>query len=220
MYTMGGLGIFAFPAYINPNKGFDISFFGTLIAVGVAMIIGFVITYITYKDKSDSTEEKIKESEKNEEVLKQEIFVSPVKGNVVPLDKVNDEVFSSGAAGKGVGIKPIDGKVYAPADGEVTMVFETGHAIALTTASNSELLIHIGIDTVELNGEGFKKHVKKGDKVKKGDLLISFDPKIIEEKGYDDTVILLVTNSDQFLDVIVIDKKVVDLNDELLAVAV
>lgn len=121
-----------------------------------------------------------------------------VKGKAIPLSEVKDEVFSSGALGKGCGFIPETGEVYAPADGRVEMVFPTKHAIGLKTKGGAEVLIHIGINTVELNGKGFDYFVKQGDKVSKGQLLEKFDLKGIKDQGYDTTVIVVVTNSDEY----------------------
>ncbi|ERI89723.1 putative PTS system glucose-specific EIICBA component [Clostridiales bacterium oral taxon 876 str. F0540] len=121
---------------------------------------------------------------------------SPMEGEVVSLDKVPDDVFSAKLLGDGFGIVPSQGEVFAPADGEVTVLFPTKHAAAVTTDNGLEVLVHIGIDTVALNGEGFTAHVAQGDKVKKGDLLISFDTKVVGEKAKSLTSAVIVTNMD------------------------
>lgn len=121
-----------------------------------------------------------------------------VKGKAIPLSEVKDEVFSSEALGKGCGFLPEGGEIYAPEDGRVEMVFPTKHAIGLKTKGGAEVLIHIGINTVELNGEGFDYFVKQGDKVSKGQLLEKFDLEAVKSKGYDTTVIVVVTNSDEY----------------------
>ncbi|MBC6695772.1 PTS glucose transporter subunit IIA [Terrisporobacter mayombei] len=120
-------------------------------------------------------------------------------GKVIPIDQVNDEVFSSKMLGDGIAIYPENNDVVAPCDAEVTMIMEeTRHAMGLKLANGIELLFHIGIDTVSMNGEGFSIHVKSGYKVNKGDKLISFDKDLIKEKGLDDVVIMAVTNSDEY----------------------
>ncbi|HFI0860833.1 TPA: sucrose-specific PTS transporter subunit IIBC [Streptococcus suis] len=131
----------------------------------------------------------------------EEILVSPLSGNVVTLENVNDPVFSSGAMGKGLAVKPSEGVVYAPADAEVTIAFETGHAYGLKTASGAEILIHIGIDTVSMNGNGFEKLVVAGDKVKAGTPIAKFDAAKIAEAGLDDTTMVIVTNTADFAEV-------------------
>lgn len=122
---------------------------------------------------------------------------SPLKGTVVALETVNDEAFASGAMGPGVGIIPAEGKLYAPVDGEVTAVFPTNHALGISSADGLEILVHIGIDTVEMNGNGFTGHVKTGDKVKAGKLLVEFSIDKIKAAGYDPTTMVLVTNADE-----------------------
>ncbi|MCI5773014.1 MAG: beta-glucoside-specific PTS transporter subunit IIABC [Erysipelotrichaceae bacterium] len=220
-YTMGGLGLFAFPAYINPETGFDMSFYGTIIAVLVAMACGFILTWMFGYKNEEVNEEKPNQSlVEVDGLIKQEIYTAPVAGEVVPLEKVNDNVFASGIVGKGIAVKPSEGKIYAPCDGEAMTVFPTGHAIGIKTSANAELLIHIGIDTVQLDGKGFKTHIKQGDMVKKGQLLVEFDQAFIKEQGYDDTVMFVVTNSNKFLDVIAAKDEKADQDKELLAIAI
>lgn len=117
----------------------------------------------------------------------------PAKGRVIPITEVKDEVFASKGMGDGIGIQAEEGKVYAPFDGNVEAVFPTGHAVGLS-AKGVELLIHIGINTVELDGKGFQAHVAQGDSVRKGDLLVTFDKAMVEREGYDSTVICVVTD--------------------------
>lgn len=117
---------------------------------------------------------------------------SPAKGLAIPIEEVKDEVFASKGMGDGIGIVAEEGKVYAPFDASVEILFPTGHAIGLS-ANGVELLIHIGINTVELDGRGFQAHVAQGDTVRKGDLLVTFDKEMIEKEGYDTTVICVVT---------------------------
>ena len=132
---------------------------------------------------------------------------SPVEGNVIPLEEMKDEGFASGSMGPGVAIIPEADTIYAPEDAEIAMVFDTKHAVGFTTKDGVEILIHIGIDTVELNGEGFVTHVHAGDQVKKGDKLVTFDRKAIAEKGYDTTIAVLVTNADQYEKILAIPGK-------------
>ena len=138
---------------------------------------------------------------KEKEKTAAKVIYSPLKGNVVPLSEVGDPVFSEGMMGPGVGIVPEEGKLYSPVDGEITVAFHTGHAVGLKTSDNMEVLIHIGIDTVKMNGDGFKVHMKEGDKVKAGDQLGAFDRDIIQAANLDDTVLLLVTNANEYQEV-------------------
>ena len=126
---------------------------------------------------------------------------SPETGQIIPLSEVKDEVFSSGAMGKGVAIEPTDGVLYAPADGEVALVFPTGHAVGLNTTDGAEILMHIGMDTVELEGKGFETLVQKGETVKAGQPLVKFDIEAIKAAGYPVTTPMVVTNSKNYHDV-------------------
>lgn len=133
---------------------------------------------------------------KNQE--KGEKIYNCVKGNVIPVTEVKDETFSSECLGKGVGVIPVSTEIVAPVNGEVTMVFPTKHALALKTKSGVEILIHIGLDTVDLEGKPFKSYIKKGDKVKKGQLLIEADFDEIKKMNCDTTTMMVVANSKDF----------------------
>lgn len=126
---------------------------------------------------------------------------SPLNGQIVPLDQVEDEAFSAKVLGEGVAVEPSEGKLYAPCDGKVEMVFDTKHAVSLVSASGCEILLHIGIDTVKLNGKYFTAHVSGGQEVRKGDLLISFDMKGIQSAGYKTTTPMIVCNTEQYTSV-------------------
>ena len=120
------------------------------------------------------------------------------KAKVVELKDVHDPTFNSGMLGQGVAIVPSEGKIYAPADGEIAMVFETLHAVSMTADNGVEILVHVGLDTVELKGEGFEAHVQAGDKVKKGDLMLSVDLDAVQAAGYDIVTPILVCNTDEY----------------------
>ncbi len=123
---------------------------------------------------------------------------SPVKGKSVPLTEVNDPTFSEGMLGQGVAVIPSEGKIYAPADGEIGMVFDTLHAVSMTVDCGAEILIHVGLDTVKMNGEGFVGYVQAGDTVKKGDLLLEVDLDKVKEAGYDIITPVLICNTDEY----------------------
>lgn len=127
------------------------------------------------------------------------IVASPVTGEVLPLEEVNDPVFASGAMGRGIAVKPVTDTVYAPVSGEVMIAFETGHAYGLRMAQGVELLIHIGIDTVSLEGQGFEAKVKQGQMVEAGEVLAQFDPTVLADAGLEATTMLIVTNPAEFL---------------------
>ena len=138
-----------------------------------------------------------------------------MSGKVLELSTIKDEAFATGAMGKGIAIEPAVGKLVAPADGVVSAVFPTSHAIGISSNQGAELLIHIGMNTVKLKGEHFKVHVQEGDEVKAGDLLIEFDTDAIASKGYDLTTPIIVTNSDDFVDVISTDKTSITIGEKL-----
>lgn len=123
---------------------------------------------------------------------------APLAGTVVPLDEVADPTFAQGILGKGAAIVPAEGRVTAPADGVIDVMFDTGHAVSMTTADGAEVLIHVGLDTVQLKGAHYTARCKAGDKVKKGDLLIEFDPAAIKAAGYDIVTPVIICNSDAY----------------------
>ena len=173
----------------------------------VTTALGFGLTYaFGYKEETEVVEETVSEETTvvNEEVpatLQDETIQTPIVGDVVALSNVDDPVFSSGAMGQGIAVKPSEDVVYAPADAEVTIVFPTGHAYGLRTANGAEILIHVGIDTVSMNGEGFNHKVAQGDKVKAGDVLGTFDSAKIAAAGLDNTTMVIVTNTADFASV-------------------
>ncbi len=147
------------------------------------------------------------------------VLGAPAKGKAVALSEVNDPTFSSGMLGEGVAVVPADGKIYAPADGKIGMVFDTLHALSMTTTEGAEVLIHVGLDTVKLNGEGFKGYVKAGDDVKKGDLLLEADLDKIKEAGYDDVTIMIICNTAEYAGVTGHSGKEVEPGEEVVTIS-
>lgn len=145
-----------------------------------------------------------------------EVIASPMTGEVVQLENVEDDVFSSKMMGDGVAILPSEGKVYAPVTGEITVTMDSNHAVGITSENGAELLIHVGIDTVEMNGEGFTSHIQKGEQVNAGDLLLEVDLSTVQDKGYDPTTMIIVTNSADYAEVKVTEEENVTQADELL----
>ena len=183
-----------------------------LLMVAVSFALGFALTYMFgYQDEVEEVSGEISEAETDrlaEEAVtgtlaspSEGTIQTPIVGDVVALSNVNDPVFSSGAMGQGIAVKPSEDVVYAPADAEVTIVFPTGHAYGLRTANGAEILIHVGIDTVSMNGEGFNHKVAQGDKVKAGDVLGTFDSAKIAAAGLDNTTMVIVTNTADFASV-------------------
>ncbi|MDR1033584.1 MAG: glucose PTS transporter subunit IIA [Bifidobacteriaceae bacterium] len=216
-FTMAGMGVFGFPAYINPGTNEAInaayveagtdysahaidSVIAAAIGIAVAMVIAFLLTFFFYKEKEVVTVDV--SSTTAHPVTEDQVVIAPVEGKVIPLAELKDQAFAEGLLGKGVGIEPTKGEVVAPFDGEVTMIFPTLHALGVTSNSGLELLIHIGIDTVKLDGKYFTGHVKQGDKVKRGELLVTFDIKGIESEGYSTQVPVIVTNTPAYTDVV------------------
>ena len=188
--------------------------------------LSFVLTYMFgYKDEETAEEkaetEKLVEEETTGNVpaaLQNETIISPIVGSAVALSDVNDPVFSSGAMGQGIAIKPTEGVVYAPADAEVTIAFATGHAYGLKTANGAEILIHVGIDTVSMNGEGFDQKVSQGSKVKAGDIIGTFDSAKIAAAGLDDTTMVIMTNTADYASVTPVAEGTVAKGDAIIEV--
>ena len=171
----------------------------------VSVIKSNLEDYMEHNSLSKTTSEKtISEPKaKEDKNLKSPIILgSHITGTTIPLNKVPDEAFSSFALGKGIAAEPEIGKLYAPADGVVENLYETGHAIGIKTKQGAEILLHIGIDTVKLKGEHFSPKVKNGQAVKKGDLLICFDIDGIKQKGYNLATPMIICNSDDYKNVI------------------
>lgn len=211
-YVIGGLGIFGTVSFIS-ESGDPTSMYYSFICIAVSMIVGFLLTYFFWSDHTNEESQITLNNKENKEII-----ASPLTGNVIPLKNVKDDAFAQGALGNGIGIIPSEGKVVSPVDGTISVLFPTLHAIGITSDSGVELLIHIGLNTVQLNGEGFKAHVKQGDKVRKGQLLLDIDLKAIEKAGYSTETPIIITNTKDMLDILPTDKKNVIRNDDLITV--
>lgn len=202
----GVTGIFGILLCLNQPLQYLIEM---VIAVGVA----FVISFLIYKDAepkaatADAAETAAVENMETTDAVAtadttaetaEETLTSPVNGTQIPLSEVADETFASEMLGTTVAVEPADGKIVAPCDGEVSNIFETGHAVCITTEAGGELLIHIGIDTVKMDGKGFTKKVSDGDKVHAGDILVEADLEEIKNAGYQTTTMMILTNTDEF----------------------
>jgi beta-glucoside PTS system EIICBA component len=193
---------YVFPALTTLPAFMTDTFVYYIISISVAFVATAALTYILGFEEEGSESPVKKEKGQRTSHLKRSTVLSPLTGKIVPLQKVNDPAFSTEAMGKGVAILPTEGKVYSPVTGVVTTLFPTGHAIGLTSNDQTEVLIHVGLDTVKLEGQYFTKHVKQGDKVEQGQLLVEFDLEKIKEAGYDTTTPIIITNSNQYADVI------------------
>lgn len=212
-YILGGLGLFGLPSMINPATNDISSMIWALVAISIAMVIAFVATYITFKDDTEVVTGSIATDTKANHVI-----TSPFSGSVKDLSEIKDAAFSSGALGKGVAILPSEGKLYAPVDGEVVSLFKTKHAIGLKSITGIEVLIHIGMDTVKLDGKHFTAKINQGDQVKKGDLLIEFDMDAIKAAGYSLLTPVLVTNPTEYADLVFEVNHEISANDALVVV--
>ncbi|WP_338206554.1 beta-glucoside-specific PTS transporter subunit IIABC [Lactobacillus juensis] len=225
-------GVLTIPVYASAGtKAFICYILGCLIAFGGACILTVILGFNDLPsddlvEKSSSKADQIEDNQEenpaktiDEDLVADDCDLSvnsPVEGKTIPLTQVSDEVFASGVLGKGIAVQPALGKILAPADATVSMIYPTLHAIGLILDSGIEMMIHIGIDTVKLNGKYFEKHVQDGDHVKKGQLLVSFDMQKIEQVGYDLTTTVVVTNSKNYAAIGSTNKDNVTNNDQLL----
>lgn len=212
--AMAGVGIFGILGAVPQ----------CMLNMGIACVITLVVSAIltmVFGFEEDNDKEEVKEvkqvTHSKEEANK--IIVAPMNGEVIDIALVKDAAFNSEALGKGAAINPVEGKVYSPVNGTVSAMFQTNHAIGLTSETNEEILIHIGLDTVKLKGKYFHPVVKQGDTVKQGDLLLEFDLEEIKAEGYDVTTPIVVTNKNDYMDVFAINENTqIKVSEPLLAV--
>lgn len=217
LWNLTGLGIFTIPGFIGGTEPAGAIMANVLISLAIGIAFSFVLTWILYKD---DTKEKSQENENNSGERKpySEVIQSPLKGEAADLSQAEDEAFALGALGDGMVIMPTEGRVYAPLDGTVTTLFPTLHAIGVTGDSGVEVLIHLGINTVNMNGKGFQAHIQQGDHVKKGQLIMEVDLKEIEKAGFSAQTPIIITNSDDMMDILKTDKKSVEHTDTLMTI--
>lgn len=202
-YIMGGMGIFEFPSFINPADNSFGDVYIAAIGVVIAMVLAFAATMLIWKD--DETAEEPEEETKapiQKELLSKETIAMPVEGKVLPLSEVQDAAFSQGILGKGLAVEPSKGIVTSPVNGTVGTLFPTKHAIGITSDSGIEILIHIGMDTVQLDGKHFTSFIKEGDRVTAGQKLVEFDMEKISAEGFSLVTPVVVTNYTDYLDVL------------------
>lgn len=201
-------------------------FLGYVLGIGTALIIGTILAYLfglkdeEIKQMEEESKSLVKENEEkiNGELDAIEEVVSPIKGEQIDLSEVEDEVFASGAVGVGVAIIPEVGEVLAPVNGTVTTIFPTKHAIGIVSDNGAEILIHIGLNTVALDGKYYNVHINSGDKVVKGQKLVSFDIEAIKNEGYSIVTPVLITNTTDLKDIIVIENKSIDKRNTIIKV--
>ena len=237
LYMLPSMGIFAIPAYVNPKGGSMTPVIGVVIAGVVAFVSGFILQLLFGKKSVDADYNKkqaqkvaeaaneatevannpIVAASEDEKLNPSTKLVSPLNGDVKPLSEIKDEVFSSGAMGQGVAIEPSEGVLHAPADGKIALVFPTGHVVGINTTDGAEVLMHIGMDTVNLQGKGFKTLVQKGQEVKAGDPLVEFNIKEIKAAGYEVATPVVVTNSKKYESINQVANGTVEVGQEILS---
>ncbi|OUQ25584.1 PTS beta-glucoside transporter subunit EIIBCA [Lachnoclostridium sp. An131] len=219
-YSSTTAGLLALPVYIGGSG------FGNVINAAITIVISMIVTAVAtlllgFDDPVEELAEETPAVEKKEEEQAPSMRIeiaSPVKGTEIPLSEVKDEVFSKNIVGKGAAVIPSEGKVYSPVDGTVASVFDTKHAIGLVSEEGVEVLIHVGLDTVELGGQHFTAHVAQDDKVTKGQLLLEFDMDAIKAAGYDIVTPVVISNTDSYLDVLAADAGEINAGDMLITI--
>ena len=217
-YALGG-GIFAVPGLLNPE---DPQILPILLAIVAGTAVSFVLAMIVFRDKDDAVAVKDAADDapatqvKEDKKVRDEIVKSPLAGKLIPLKDVSDAAFAGGGMGQGVAIIPTSGRVVAPFDGKVIALFPTKHAIGLVSENGCQMLIHVGMDTVNLDGRYFKAHVEKGDTVKAGDPLVSFDLEKIAAEGYSLETPVIVTNMKDYSGIVPTGAQQLSIGDEIL----
>ncbi len=220
-FSSGLVSLLTIPTFISTNQAVESNVTMAILATALSFVLAFVGTLIVGFDETVQ-DEKL---ETNQQTTAGDTISSarhnlksPLSGKVLPLSDVPDKVFSSGAMGKGLAIDPEKGELIAPADGEITTIFPTGHAVGLTTKDGIEILMHIGMDTVELEGQGFETFVKQGDQVKTGDLLVRFNIEAIKAAGYSVITPIVITNTEHFADVLELNQEELIASEDFLAI--
>lgn len=219
-HTMAGLGIFEIPALFGSKDISQVLVF-SLIATTIAVITSFTLALIFYKDsdyKAQNNNNSLNKEKMDKKNKIKTIINSPITGDMMELTNLKDAAFSSGALGMGVGIQPTVGRVISPINGTVKLLFPTKHAIGLVSEDGIEILIHIGLDTVQLNGKYFEAFVKQGDEIKRGDLLLNFDIEKITKEGYSIETPVIITNTNDFQKIEISNIRKISENDELFSI--
>lgn len=218
MVRQSCFGVLGYISDVQPRN-----FMNSIITLVIAVVVGFVACWILGFDEERFLDEDMEEEKKSveKETGNKSIgtqVASPLNGKIVPIKQVKDDIFAQEMMGKGIAIEPASGEVAAPFDGEVMMVADSKHAIGLRSKEGLELLIHVGLNTVELKGKYFEVKVKEGDKIIQGQLLMVFDNKALRKDGYELTTPVIVTNSKDYLDVVPVDAEQIEQQDILLSV--
>lgn len=225
-FIVPGMGIFGYTAFIDTATNNISGMLWAILISVVSLILGIVVVYVGYEKLTNTVNKEKKVEESN--ILEGEVLVnkvaddrsilSPITGEVIKLKDIEDEVFASEALGKGIAIVPSEGKVYSPVDGNIATFFPTGHAIGILADDGAEILIHVGMDTVTLNGNGFIPKANVGDHVKKGDLLLEFDIEKIKAAGLSTVTPMVITNSDNYSNITTEDIKFINNGQKLISI--
>ena len=221
-FMVGGMGIFEFPAMIAPDGSMD-NLVVAVIGAVLSLVLGFIFTFISFKDKKEIIKKDENKTTDNkiikESLMNKEIIASPFTGKIIPLKNAQDEAFASGALGKGVAVIPEEGVVYSPVNGTLSTIFPTLHALGITSDDDTEILIHVGINTVQLDGKYFEAKVKEGDRITVGQPLVTFDIKAIEAAGFCmETPVLITNDPEEYFDLIETEAKEIKHGENLFSV--
>ena len=222
-YTMGGLGVFGVVNFINNETGDASGMFHSFICILVSSLVGFLLTFFFWndnelpKEESKETDASAGTQDKPVEILSIEVL-SPVEGDIIPLENLEDAAFSSGTLGKGMAVKPSKGVIVSPTDGVISAFFHTKHALGIKADNGLEILIHVGMDTIRLEGEGFTAKAEQGQRVKKGQVLLEFDMDFILSKGYSLATPVLITNLSEYDGMTLWKEKTVTTDDCLIGI--
>ena len=208
--------LLAIPIFVHAEKSNN--FVMACICAGIAIVLTFVVTWVMgFADPEEDGVSSVSGSEGGKASAgKEQAIGSPVAGKAVALSQVNDETFASGVLGQGIAIEPAAGQVYAPFDGKAETVADSSHALGLVSDGGVELLIHVGLETVRLEGKHFKSHVKEGQRISKGQLLLEFDLAAIAAEGFDTVIPVVITNSDDYAEIIPVESKNVKVQDTII----
>ena len=217
-FAMATPGLASLAMFIGEGE-FSKNILHAVITLVIALVVSFIATWIIGFEDEPVEVEETKNEEKEVVPLNKKVKVmSPMEGTIVPLSEVKDATFSQEIMGKGIAIEPTVGQVVAPFNGTVTALFHTKHAIGLTSDEGVEVLIHVGIDTVQLNGEHYKAYIQNGDKIKAGDLLVEFDIEAIKVAGYEVVTPVIITNTPTYSDIIPMKEGLILKGEELLTI--
>lgn len=217
--AMTAVGVTGIPGIAIVQQGSMINYLiGLIIAFGGAFAATLILGFKDEVEEVDENKELSIESLEFSDMEGKELIVAPMNGNIIPLSEVPDKTFANKLIGEGVAIEPEDGVVLAPVDGKVSLVFETKHAIALETASGAEILIHVGIDSVKMNGEGFEAFVKNGEIVKAGDTLLKVDLNLLKEKATSTITPIVITNTEKFKSIKALGSGNIKAKDKLISI--